>query len=207
MKKTVFVNLLLLLVVNVIAQKKNNDATIGIRAGANFANIIKTNDKNFATQIKAGFNVGTFIDIPIVSILSLQPELQFSQKGYITNGSAFGNNYEYSVTTNFIEVPILAKLKPTKDFAVLVGPQYSFLTSTSTKLKSGNNAIINNVNEDNNNLRKNILGGVIGLEATSNNVIIGLRYSLDFQRNNGDGTSTTPSYKNQVLAVMVGFKF
>jgi hypothetical protein len=51
------------------------------------------------------------------------------------------------------------------------------------------------------------LGGVIGLEAAAGPVIFDLRYSLDFQKNNGDGSSTVPNYKNQVIALSAGFRF
>jgi hypothetical protein len=36
--------------------------------------------------------------------------------------------------------------------------------------------------------------------------VFDLRYSLDFQKNNGDGSSTTPAYKNQVIGLSVGVR-
>ena len=133
--------------------------------------------------------------------------MQYSQKGYKSNGSFLGTPYEYKQTTNFIEVPLLAKFKPSQNFGILVGPQFSFLTSTKTKYTVANTSHEQQIDQDNDNLRKNILGGVIGLEAAAGPIVLDLRYSLDFQKNNGDGSSTTPTYKNQVIALSAGLRF
>jgi hypothetical protein len=186
---------------------KTNDVHFGLRAGLNLSNIIKSGDNDFSTDIKPGFNAAAFLEIPIVNGFSVQPELQFSQKGYITTGSALGTPYEYKVTTNYVEIPLLAKISPTNNFGIVVGPQFSFLTSTKTKFKTSNSSYEDYDDVDNDNLRKNILGGVLGIEVNSSNAVFGLRYNLDFQANNGDGTSTTPKYKNQVLGLSVGIRF
>ncbi|CAN5244325.1 hypothetical protein BH11BAC5_BH11BAC5_08070 [soil metagenome] len=191
---------------------KNTERTgvrVGVRAGINSSNMKKSGNKDidFSTGAKTGFNAALFLEIPIIPEISIQPELQFSQKGYKAKGTYASAPYEYKQTSNFIEVPLLAKFKPTQNFGLIIGPQFSFLTSTKTKVTVANTSHENLVDTDNSNLRKNILGGVIGLEASSGPVIFDLRYSLDFQKNNGDGTSTTPSYKNQVIALSVGFRF
>ena len=161
-------------VVSVNAQKtttrKATDLSFGVRAGLNLSNVVKDNDKNFSTEIKPGVNAAVYVEIPVVASFSVQPELQFSQKGYKASGSGFSSPYEYTQTSNFIEIPLLAKFIPSKSFAIVVGPQFSFLTSTKT------------------------------------NLVFSARYSLDFQSNNGDGTSTTPRYKNQVFGFSVGIK-
>jgi hypothetical protein len=188
------------------AQKKTNDVHFGLRAGVNFANIIKDGDNDFSTEIKPGFNAAAFLEIPVVTGFSVQPEVQFSQKGYKATGTVLGTPYDYRVTTNFVEVPLLAKFSPTQSFGIVVGPQFSFLTSTNTKFKTNNSVYENTVDQDNDNLRKNILGGVLGIEVASGGAVFALRYSLDFQTNNGDGTSSTPKYKNQVLGLSVGIR-
>lgn len=197
-------------VVSVNAQKtttrKATDLSFGVRAGLNLSNVVKDNDKNFSTEIKPGINAAVYVEIPVVSSFSVQPELQFSQKGYKASGSGFGSPYEYTQTSNFIEIPLLAKFIPSKSFAIVVGPQFSFLTSTKTKFTTNNVSYQNTVNQENGNLKKNLVGGVLGIEASAQNLIFSARYSLDFQSNNGDGTSTTPRYKNQVFGFSVGIK-
>lgn len=214
MKKTfTTAAMLFITVVGLYAQNASKSNTtngfhFGLRGGLNLANIIKTDDNNFSTELKPGLNAAVFVELPIVNGFSIQPELQFSQKGYKTTGSTLINGgYEYSVTTNYVEVPLLAKFSPSKSFAIVVGPQYSFLASTKTNFTSGNATYQRLVEEDNNNLKKNILGGVVGIEANASNLVFGARYNLDFQQNNGDGSSTTPKYKNQVLALSIGVRF
>ena len=188
-------------------QKKKDGVYFGIRAGINLSNMVKDADNSFSSGSKLGLNAGAFLEIPVTAGFSIQPELQFSQKGYKNTGSFLGSPYEYKQTTNFIEVPLLAKLNPSKNFGILIGPQFSFLVSTQTKFTVNNSSFENQVKQDNTNLRKNILGGIVGIEASSGPVVFDLRYNLDFQNNNGDGTTSTPKYKNQVIALSVGFRF
>jgi hypothetical protein len=193
--------------VNAQAGAKTTGVRFGLRAGANLSNVTKDANADFSTGSKIGVNAAAFLELPLANVFSIQPELQFSQKGFKNSGTFLGNPYEYKQTTNFIEVPVLAKIKPTKNFGILVGPQFSFLASTKTNFTTTNASYESLVKEDNNNLRKNILGGVIGIEASAANFVVGLRYNVDFQTNNGDGTSSTPKYKNQVTSLSVGFIF
>ncbi|MES3019445.1 MAG: porin family protein [Bacteroidota bacterium] len=182
--------------------------TFGIKGGANFANIIKTGDEDFNTELKTGFNAGIFVEIPIVSSFSVAPELMFSQKGYKTSGSSllFGPN-EYTVTTNFIELPILAKINATNKLSIVLGPQVSFLTSTTEKFTQGSDSYKNTIREENDNLKKSLFGGVGGLNiGLTESLSLHGRYAIDFQKNNENGTSETPLYKNQVFQASLAIK-
>lgn len=179
----------------------------GIKGGVNFANIIKTDDDNFKTEFKPGFNAGLFIDLPLIGGLSLAPELMYSQKGYKTSGnSLIGGAYDYKLTSNFVELPLLLKLKA-PGFSIHAGPQVSFLTSTSTVYDSGSDQYKKTVNENVDNLKKNLIGGVIGLGIDAGpKAVVTARYAIDFQKNNENGTSTVPEYKNQVYQLSLGIK-
>ena len=190
----------------VSAQSSGSNLHLGARAGVNISNLV-SDDNTSTTGSKAGLNAAVILEIPIVPVFSVQPEVQFSQKGFKRSGSFLSSPYEYKLTSNFIEIPVLAKIRPSKNFGILVGPQYSFLASTSTKFNVSNTTYENLVKEDVDNFRKNILGGVIGVEVSTGPLFFDLRYSRDFQNNNGDGTSTTPKYKNQVVALSVGMRF
>jgi hypothetical protein len=211
MKKVIFLSASIFLVgaASLTAQtvSKSKGIHFGMRVGANLSNVIKDGDSEFKTGSKLGGNAAVFVDIPVASVFSIQPEIQYSQKGYKNTGSFLGSPYEYKQTTSFFEVPLLAKIKPTANFGILVGPQFSFLSSTKTNFTVSNSSYETVVKEDNDNLRKNILGGVIGVEAMASNFVVGLRYNIDFQNNNGDGSTSTPRYKNQVVALSVGVVF
>jgi hypothetical protein len=57
------------------------------------------------------------------------------------------------------------------------------------------------------NLRKNIFGGVGGIDFNFQTLVVGLRAGWDLQNNNGDGTTTTPRYKNVWYQATIGFRF
>ena len=199
----------LILAIGVLFAGAAGAQTMGIKGGVNFSNIIKTNDRNFSTEFKPGVNAGLFAEIPIVKGLEFAPELMFSQKGYKTSGtSLLGGANEYSVTTNFIEIPILAKINATDKFSIYVGPQVSFLTFTKEKFTQGSSTYQNTIREENKNLKKSLAGGVLGIGIDLNKQLsLQARYALDFQKNNEDGTSETPMYKNQVIQTGLAYRF
>jgi hypothetical protein len=179
------------------------NVSFGVKAGGNMSNIIKTNDENYDTQFKPGFNAGLTMEIGISKQLAFAPELMFSQKGYKTD--SFGGTF--TQTTNWIEIPILAKINPTPTFNIFLGPQVSFLTKTQNKfegLVDGQQTI----EEGSNTFKKSIAGGVIGagFDITPK-VGISARYALDFQKTDENGNTSTPAFKNQVIQAGLGFKF
>jgi opacity protein-like surface antigen len=186
----------------------SNSLHFGIRGGLNLAAIVQDDDApNFDTKMKPGFQAGVYLQLPITSGFSVQPEVLYSQKGYKADGTIFGTDYDFRVTTNYIDVPLLAKFTPIKNFGLVVGPQFSFLTNTTTKFSAGGSQIEDQIDNDNDNLRKNILGGLVGLEAgVTDNITLSARYALDFQKNNGDGTSNSLRYRNQVVSFTVGLQ-
>ena len=201
--------LLLLLSVSVIAFSQNSDRDllprIGIKGGLSFATIIKSDNPDISSQTLIGFNGGAVLQLPLGRFISIQPEVLFSQKGYHATGSSITGDYDYRRYLNFFDIPLLLRINLAKEFGLVVGPQYSYLLSTHTSFKSGGASYQEDVNNDNNNISKNIFGGVIGADINLNrNLFIYGRYTIDFKNNNGDGTSSTPSYKNQVFQFGVG---
>lgn len=175
--------------------------SVSIRAGANFSNIVKTDDDNFKTEFKPGFHAGLGIDIPVIAGFSLAPEILYSQKGYKATATFLGSESKYTLTTNHIDVPILVKFG-SSGFNIHLGPQVSFLTSSKQKFDD-----VSQEQDEDIDLKKNIISGVagIGIDVSSKVSLIG-RYAIDFQKNNGDGNSERPEYKNQVIQVGLGIK-
>ncbi|MDO8994173.1 MAG: porin family protein [Daejeonella sp.] len=199
----------LILAIGVLFAGAAEAQTFGIKGGVNFSNIINTNDRNFNTEFKPGLNAGLFVDIPVVEGLAFSPELMFSQKGYKTTGtSLLGVANEYSVTSNFIEIPILAKISAADKFSIYVGPQVSFLASTKEKFTRGDATYQNKIRNENENLKKSLVGGVIGLGVgLTDQLSLQGRYALDLQKNNENGSSETPIYKNQVIQTSLAYRF
>jgi hypothetical protein len=198
--------LAILFIVLFIAGITNAQVMPGAKAGVNVSNIIKTGDSNFSTDFKVGFYGGLYLDIHLIDILTFEPGIMYSQKGYKTAGSSLlGGPYDYTLRSDFIELPLLLKIKAS-GFGIHVGPQISFLTNTTEKFKQGSDSYQNSVRANNDNLRNNTIGGVIGIDIGGQTVGFSAGYALDFQKNNGDGTSQTPEYKNQVFQIGLNMK-
>ena len=180
--------------------------SIGIKAGANLSNIYDSQSSDFQADSKLGFAAGGFLSIPIGNFLAVQPELLFSQRGLRGSGSVLLSNYSFTRTTNHIDVPILLAIKPIPFITLLVGPQYSYLISQRYVF---NNQFINlDQQEDfkNENIRKNTFCITGGFDVNLNHFVISARVGWDLMDNNGDGTSTTPRYKNTWTQATVGYR-
>jgi len=208
MKKiTLMIAAATLMVCNSFAQKNyNEEISLGFKVGANYSNVYDSQGEEFTADSKFGWATGAFLSIPIGHFLGVQPEVLFSQKGYKGSGSVIGSEFNYTRTTNFIDVPLLLALKPSPQITLLAGPQFSYLIKESYVFES---ALVNIDRQEelkNDNIRKNILCFLGGIDFNLNNVVIGTRVGWDLQTNKGDGTSTTPRYKNMWYQATVGFR-
>lgn len=180
---------------------------LGVKAGLNVPNIIKGDGNNdFKTKVNPGFNAGVTLDIPLITGLAFTPELLYSTKGYKAE-TVFG---DFTQTTSFIDIPILASINlGGSGLNLVAGPQVSFLMSTKNKFESGFGSTEQQIIEDKSDrFKKSLVGGLIGFRYDINEKFdIHGRYALDFQKNNEDGSKETPEYKNQVFSVGLGIKF
>jgi hypothetical protein len=199
MKKIIFLAAALL-----VAGAVNAQINFGIKGGLDLSNIIKTNDNNFSTDYKAGFNAGVLLNIHLIGPLSVEPEILYATKGY-TAKTAYG---QFDQRTDFIDVPLLAKLKLAPGFSIVAGPQASFLLDTKNTYDNGFSTVVQQQYEnDSNKFKKSLIDGVVGVSfALSKSVDLDLRYTLDLQQDNQDGTSQTPAYRNQVFQAGIAFK-
>lgn len=177
---------------------------LGLVAGLNISNLVNVNNSNFSTDTKAGLNIGGSLDIPIIYPLTFEGEVLYSQKGY----RAVTPDGDFTQRSNFIDVPLLAKLQLAPKFNFLIGPQISFLTSTQNVYRNGFNTVVEDVyNREADGYTKSLIGGVIGLSVdVAPNVELRGRYTLDLQSNDQDGYYA-PQYRNQVWQIGMGFKF
>jgi len=178
----------------------------GIKAGLNRSNVWDEQGQDFKANPRFGFAGGVFLGIPIGKFLGFQPEVLFSQKGFQGSGTLLGSSYSFSRTTSYIDIPLQLQVKPTEFLTVVVGPQYSYLMHQTDSYTYGANSTAQEQAFTNDNIRKNVLGFVAGADVIISHVVISGRMGWDFQTNNGNGTSSTPRYKNQWLQLTVGFK-
>jgi opacity protein-like surface antigen len=189
------------------AQQRSNNyfqPSFGFKIGANFSNSVSTRDYGYTTGSLVGLNLGLFADLPIVQPISFAPEVLYSQKGYVV-GTTYGN---FTQRTHFLDVPLLAKFKVGPTFNILVGPQLSWLMSTTNTYDDGFMVTERSTYDSDNNGHKTYLDGVVGVSFDINrNVDIHGRYNINLQKTDRYGNTYTPDYRNQVWQVGLGFKF
>lgn len=181
--------------------------SFGVKVGANYSNVYDSEGEDFVADPKLGLAVGGFLSFPLGKFIGIQPEILFSQKGFKSSGTYLGSTYEMTRTTNHIDVPILFSVKPIPQISLLFGPQFSYLLSQKDDFTGGSISTTQQDDFNNDNLRKNTFGLTGGVDFNVENFVIGLRAAWDVNRNNGDGTSTTPRYRNRLLQATVGYKF
>ncbi len=193
------------------AQKAKNDyATnfhFGIKGGINVSNVYDTKGQDFVAKAKAGVAIGAFAQIPLGSIIGIQPEILYSQKGFKGTGTILGSPYSYTRSTDYLDIPLLLAIKPVEMLTILAGPQYSFLLSEKNVYANTLSTSEQVQQFNNDNIRKNTLCFLGGADLNFNKAVIGLRAGWDVQNNAGDGTNKTPRYKNVWYQATIGYRF
>jgi hypothetical protein len=179
---------------------------MGIKAGTNFASIYNLKGEDLKADGKFGIAVGVFLGIPLGKYLGIQPEVLFTQRGFKGTGKIYGLDYELARTLNYFDVPIFIAIKPNKMLTLLMGPQFSFLTSQSDKFTNNLVSIVQTQAFDGESFRKNTLCFVIGLDCNIDRVILGARLGIDALNNNSDENAVTPRYRNAWAQATIGFR-
>jgi hypothetical protein len=185
----------------------NEKLVLGLKIGGNYSNVYNARGEQFVADAKLGIVAGGFMSIPIGKYLGIQPEVLFSQKGFKATGVILGNTYKFTRTTSFIDVPLMVSFKPSSFLSILAGPQFSYLILQKNAFDSGTTSVAQETELINDNVRKNIMGFIGGIDININHIVIGLRAAADFQKNNGSGTAITPNYKNVWYQATIGFRF
>ena len=212
MKKIMIITSLLLMTLGTLAHaQQHGDDTrdkmrFGIKAGANLANVWDAQGEDFRADPKLGFAGGVFLEIPVGKFIGFQPALLYSQKGFKGDGTLLGSPYSLTRTTSYIDAPLLLQVKPSPFFTIALGPQYSYLINEKNVYSFGANSIEQEQEFNNDNIRKNVLGFLTGVDMNFSNLVISGRVGWDFQTNHGDGSSSTPRYKNRWIQLTAGLK-
>lgn len=194
-----------------VAQDAEDDrrelVRIGLKAGLNYANVYNTRTDDFRADPKFGFAGGVVISVPIGKFIGVQPEVLLSQKGFKGEGVLLGSAYTFTRTTTFIDVPLLVALKPSQYFTIVAGPQYSYLMRQKDVFSASSVSTSQEAEFDNDNIRKNILGITAGVDVYVTRFVVGARFGWDLANNHGDGTSSTPQYRNSWFQATLGYTY
>jgi hypothetical protein len=179
----------------------------GIKIGINRSNVYDEEGLDFVASPKTGFVGGAYVALPIGSLLGIQPEILISQKGFSSHGMLEGAPYYLERTTTFLDVPLQVQLKLFRFLTLLGGVQYSFLMKQTDSFSRRETTIAQSQAFENDNIRKNILGGTVGFDINIRHIVLSGRSAWDFRANRGDGSYYTPRYKNVWLQATIGYRF
>jgi len=151
MKKQILLFLSIAVSALAIAQSK---PSFGIRAGAssysmkgdaisNLNNLLDYTNGYVTTSGHTGFFAGVNASIPVSDLVSIEPGIYYTQKGYEMNGQLnlkgadfLGANAKAKLTSHYVDVPLLLKLN-FNGLQLFAGPQVSYLAKADLKTTAG----------------------------------------------------------------------
>ncbi len=197
----------------------------GVRVGANLSNwqgetvnsaqnLIDLSDGNVNRKMREGVHAGLYMTIPVGPGFEIEPGLQYSQKGTRLTGklpwveAEFLNaNMTITNKSEYIELPVMAKLYVGEGFHVFAGPQVAYLLSNKVQAQAsvlGFNAL-NREWDMKNGFREfdmSLVGGVGYKFASGLNLTAGYDYGL----NTIDENANFETY-NRTIKASVGYTF
>lgn len=160
MKKVI----LCLVIVSLTTLGASSQVNFGLKAGMNISTL--RGDGVGKAKSLIGANVGAFVNIPVSTMFSFQPEVLYSMEG------AKEDVLNTKIMLNYVNIPLMLKYTDASGFFGELGPQIGFLTSAKSKI-NGNTADIKDLFKSTN----FSLGVGAGFNFTSS-VGVGLRYNL-----------------------------
>jgi len=106
-------------------------------------NILDFTNGMITTGSRTGFFAGAYATVPLSDVISVEPALYYSQKGYEMKGSLnvkglgfLGANAKAKLNAQYIDLPVLLKAN-INGFQVFAGPQVSYLTNADLHTTAG----------------------------------------------------------------------
>jgi opacity protein-like surface antigen len=171
----------------------------GIKAGGNLSDL--TNLNSIGEKSKIGFYAGVFMNAPISSEFSIQPEVVYSQQG--AKFKDMGNVTDRKLNLGYINVPVMVQYNATPDFYLEAGPEFGFLVDAQNK-RTVSGVSMNTSGTDGFNTFNFGVGLGAGYRFTPN-ISINARYTAGFTNTikNNDGDSV----KNNNFQLGLGYTF
>ncbi|WP_100614395.1 porin family protein [Confluentibacter citreus] len=213
MKNRIYSALILIFGASLItAQAQTNDplqVQFGVKGGVNFSNMYTedVDDDNMLTS----FNAGLYVNIPVSSSLSIQPEFLYSRKGSELSYDNLFATGTAKFKLNYIEVPVLLKMNVTDNFNIHVGPYVAYLIDSQVTNESSEGTYDFESNFDNDDFNKFDAGLSAGIGFDFDSFGIGARYNYGLiavgkERDFGGTTYTVPDGKNSNISIYFALK-
>jgi len=182
-------------------------------AVSNLGNLIDLSNGLITTGNHTGFFAGAYAAIPVSNVVTIEPALYYSQKGYAIKGnldlkaiSFLGVNASADLNSHYIDVPVLIKAN-LNGFQVFAGPQVSYLANAGLKTRAGVlgvNLLNKNIDvtEQFNRWDAGVTGG-IGYQFVNG---VNVTAAYDYGLSRMDAAKAMNSY-NRSFKIGVGFSF
>ncbi|MCR9288087.1 MAG: PorT family protein [Bacteroidetes bacterium] len=199
--KFLFRNFTFIFAFILIATTSQAQINFGLRAGINLANqAFEQDGLTIEPDANLGLTVGVLADIGISDNLSIQPEIDFIQKGMQLEFEFFGETTKSKQTWNYVEIPVLVKYKFGTDAvkaAVMAGPSFGYALSA----KDETDGVETDLDfDDNDGVKRGDFGLNVGGMVGFGNLFIDLRYQIGLA-NIADDSDVTVNNKGFIIAV------
>ncbi len=181
MKKLILIVFTVLVSATIFAQ----GIDVGIKAGANFANLTDVSD----TSTRTGFLVGGFVSLKFTEKMALQGDILYSQQG------ANGTNGYNDIKLDYLNFPIVFKYYIIDRLNIQAGPQFG--TVINDNFSFGNYDSFD-------------VSGVVGIGVDlPMHIRVTGRYNFGLTDIGFEGYygGVTTSAKNSVFSLTAGFTF
>jgi hypothetical protein len=198
--------------------------SLGVRAGilssgfrGNTANslndLLDLTNGSVTTSDHTGFFGGVYADVPVGNVISVEPGLYYSEKGYDITGSLdvkgmefLGANAKAKLQMQYIDIPVLLKAN-LGGLQVFAGPQFSYLSKANLKTTAGALGIniLNSTMDATNQFNRWDAGVTAGIGYQFTNGI-NIMASYDYGLTKLDANKSTDTY-NHAIKLGVGISF
>lgn len=173
----------------------------GFAIGGAFSNAVPASKSFYDTGALPGFSFGVTYNRPVSDKLSIGAEVLYSQKGY----AATTQSGRFSQRSQFLDVPIFAKIRTGGRFNVFAGPQLSYMLSSSNVYNQGFDESLRGYYQYSG--VRALFTGVVGIGVDVNeHVNLNARYAIDLKGTNANGNIYMPGVRHQALQLAFGFK-
>jgi hypothetical protein len=169
---------------------------VGLKGGVN---MYKIDGKSFSQEFKHSYNAGLFTEINFSPKVGIQPEIMWNQAQTQTS-TQFKDIYNdgikelKGVTLNYLSIPILLNLSPSRLITFQAGPQFGVLMNKDQNLlQNGKNAF-----------KSGDLSMLGGVQLNLGGFKLGGRYTVGLT--NINDIDNQDKWKNQGFQLYAGFR-
>ncbi|MCH7525263.1 MAG: PorT family protein [Bacteroidetes bacterium] len=173
---------------------------LGLKAGLNVATLNGDDTDNFDARTSMFF--GGFAELCLTNDFAIQPELLYSMQGAKYTQV---DGFDGTLKLDYLNLPIMAKIKIVDELYIQAGPQIGFLLSAKNEFSSVGNLGENDILE---NFKTIDFSANIGLGYQFiSGLNFGARYNIGLSNINNLPSSSSLKNQNGVFQFSVGFRF